>query len=46
MEKVTGNKSKGDATTDDIVQNTATKWLRGLGVQNVFTINPGTNYAT
>lgn len=46
MEKVTGNKSKGDATTNDIVQNTATKWLRGLGVQNVFTINPGTNYAT
>lgn len=46
MEKVTGNKSKGDATTDDIVQNTATKWLRGLGVQNVFAINPGTNYAT
>lgn len=46
MDKVTGNKSKGDATTDDIVQNTATKWLRGLGVQNVFTINPGTNYAT
>lgn len=46
MEKVTGNKSKGDAATDDIVQNTATKWLRGLGVQNVFTINPGTNYAT
>lgn len=46
MEKVTGNKSKGNATTDDIVQNTATKWLRGLGVQNVFTINPGTNYAT
>lgn len=46
MEKVTGNKSKGDATTDDIVQNTATKWLRGLGVQNVFTTNPGTNYAT
>ena len=46
MEKVTGNKSKGDTTTDDIVQNTATKWLRGLGVQNVLTINPGTNYAT
>lgn len=46
VDKVTGNKSKGDATTDDIVQNTATKWLRGLGVQNVFTINPGTNYAT
>ena len=46
MDEVTGNKSKGDATTDDIVQNTSTKWLRGLGVQNVFTINPGTNYAT
>lgn len=46
MDEVTGNKSKGDATTDDIVQNTATKWLRGLGVQDVFTINPGTNYAT
>lgn len=46
MDKVTGNKSKGDTTTDDIVHNTATKWLRGLGVQNVFTINPGTNYAT
>lgn len=46
MDEVTGNKSKGDTTTDDIVQNTATKWLRGLGVQNVFTINPGTNYAT
>ena len=47
LDKVTGNKSKGDATTtDDIVLNTAMKWLRGLGVQNVFTINPGTNYAT
>lgn len=42
--------SKSDENTDnvgdDIVNNTATKWLRGLGVQNVFTINPGTNYAT
>lgn len=42
--------SKSDESTnnvgDDIVNNTATKWLRGLGVQNVFTINPGTNYAT
>ena len=46
MDKVTGNKSKEDVTTDDIVQNTAMKWLRGLGVQNVFTINPGTDYAT
>ena len=46
MDKVTGNKSKEGTTTDDIVNNTATKWLRGLGVQDVFTINPGTNYAT
>ena len=48
MDKVTG-KSKEDSekdTSDDIVNNTAMKWLRGLGVQNVFTINPGTNYAT
>lgn len=32
--------------TGEIANNTAMKWLRGLGVQNIFTINPGTNYAT
>ena len=48
MDKVTGKSEESSEkdTSDDIVNNTATKWLRGLGVQDVFTINPGTNYAT
>lgn len=31
--------------SDEIMENTAFKWLRGLGVQSTTTINPGTNYA-
>lgn len=30
---------------NDLPQNTPTKWLRGLGVQQMITINSGTNYA-
>ena len=41
--KSSTNKSE---VTGEIANNTAMKWLRGLGVQNIFTINPGTNYAT
>lgn len=46
MQPTKGSKDQSSSTTDSIVQNTPTKWLRGLGVQEIFTINPGTNYAT
>ena len=37
--------SQQENITDNIIENTPVKWLRGLGVQNIFTINSGTNYA-
>lgn len=38
--------SKKEASiSNDIIQNTPTKWLRGLGTQEIITINSGTNYA-
>ena len=46
MDKVTGKSSSDSSSAEDMSQNTAVKWLRGLGVQEMFTINPGTNYAT
>ena len=46
MEKVKGKTSSDSSSAEDMSQNTAVKWLRGLGVQEMFTINPGTNYAT
>lgn len=46
MEKVYGKTSSDSSSAEDMSQNTAVKWLRGLGVQEMFTINPGTNYAT
>lgn len=39
------NENEKDSA-DTIPQNIAIKWLRGLGVQESFVINPGTNYAT
>ena len=31
---------------EDIEQNTPMKWIAGLGIQNIFTINSGENYST
>lgn len=48
MDKVTGNDSKSNkkSTEDSIKLNAPMKWLMGLGVRQMFTINVGSNYAT
>lgn len=46
LEEVTSDqKDKVKDKVNDLPQNTPTKWLRGLGVQQMITINSGTNYA-
>lgn len=48
MDKVTGDDSKSNkkSTEDSIKLNSPMKWLMGLGVRQMFTINVGSNYAT
>lgn len=49
IEKVTGNKTDSNqnkAISDTVDLNTAMKWLAGFGTYDIFTINPGSNYAT
>lgn len=45
IEQLTGDSNKKDKKVqDDIPQNTATKWLRGLGVQDILTIDTANGY--